>query len=101
LRAIQIESQFHRQGQFPEGETVCHSEGALVTAAQDSMVYPNEHESPMDDAPYGANILHMNETMFFKQDLCGLLLMRVAKSLCWMPQVIIWSSQMKNFMAGL
>jgi len=47
---------------------------AMVKAAKDSMVYPNEHEhwGSMDDAPNGGAILQMNETKFYKQDLFGL-----------------------------
>merc|ERR1712032_1009430 len=47
---------------------------AMVKAAQDSMVYPNENEhwGSMDDAPNGDHILQMNETKFYKQDLFGL-----------------------------
>merc|ERR1719482_1683217 len=47
---------------------------AMVKAAQDSMVYPNENEhwGAMDDAPNGDKILTMKETKFYKQDLFGL-----------------------------
>lgn len=47
---------------------------AMVKAAKDSMVYPNENEhwGAMDDAPNGDRILTMRETKFYKQDLFGL-----------------------------
>merc|ERR1719482_1108698 len=47
---------------------------AMVKAAQDSMVYPNENEhwGAMDDAPNGDKILTMKETKFYQQDLFGL-----------------------------
>merc|ERR1739848_720669 len=54
----------------PEYKTIF----AMVKAAQDSMVYPNENEhwGAMDDAPNGDKILSMKETKFYKQDLFGL-----------------------------
>jgi palmitoyl-protein thioesterase len=47
---------------------------AMVKAAKDSMVYPNENEhwGAMDDAPNGNVILQMKDTKFYKQDLFGL-----------------------------
>lgn len=47
---------------------------AMVKAAKDSMVYPNENEhwGAMDDAPHGNVILQMKDTKFYKQDLFGL-----------------------------
>jgi hypothetical protein len=47
---------------------------AMVKAAKDSMVYPNEgeHWGAMDDAPNGKTILSMRETKFYKDDLFGL-----------------------------
>jgi palmitoyl-protein thioesterase len=47
---------------------------AMVKAAQDSMVYPNENEhwGAMDDAPNGNKILQMKDTKFYKEDLFGL-----------------------------
>jgi len=47
---------------------------AMVKAAKDSMVYPNEgeHWGSMDDAPNGKKILTMKETKFYKEDLFGL-----------------------------
>jgi len=47
---------------------------AMVKAAQDSMVFPNENEhwGAMDDAPHGDTILAMKDTKFYKQDLFGL-----------------------------
>lgn len=47
---------------------------AMVKAAKDSMVYPNENEhwGAMDDAPHGNVILQMNQTKFYKEDLFGL-----------------------------
>jgi len=47
---------------------------AMVKAAKDSMVYPNENEhwGAMDDAPNGNKILSMKDTKFYKEDLFGL-----------------------------
>lgn len=47
---------------------------AMVKAAQDSMVFPNENEhwGAMDDAPNGNKILQMKDTKFYKSDLFGL-----------------------------
>jgi len=47
---------------------------AMVKAAKDSMVYPNEgeHWGAMDDAPNGNKVLSMRDTKFYKQDLFGL-----------------------------